>query len=84
MSDAPITPVSATKAAVIAAVLSSAATATVMSPPNILKQMTGAYQATPPTVVPWNPIRPEVKQELTTQRNYTGEYGMLPDAGHLP
>lgn len=63
--------------AIVSAVLSSAATATVMSPPSILKQMTSAYSSTPNVVVPSSVLL----QEMATHRDYSGEHGILPDAG---
>lgn len=81
MSDATSSKVSPVTSAVVAAVVSSIATATVTSP-NLLKQMTGAYNDTPAIVTPAPVVT--LRQELITHRDYSGEHGLLNDAGVHP
>lgn len=77
MSESPKT-TSPVTAAAVAAVVSSIATATLVAPPNLLKQMTGAYNSEPAMVAPAPAL---LRAEMMTERAYSGEHGLLPDAG---
>lgn len=79
MSESPKT-TSPVTAAAVAAVVSSIATATLVAPPNLLQQITGAYNSEPAMVIV-SPAPELLRQEMMTHQDYSGEHGLLPDAG---
>ena len=51
-----------------------------MAPPNLLQQITGAYNSEPAMVIV-SPAPELLRQEMMTHQDYSGEHGLLPDAG---